>query len=419
MYTLVSGYGIAQAIDFGWKDIDAADLQNVPVNQIFNLYRRLFLTLSAPIFPDPLYVDMEIFRTEHINNTQTLSDMLSALSNDALPALDKIIRYERKQVRYEDAFRANYKIEVTGPASDPTSAYHPSNKTELRISRRGTDMQKFFDYCMISVNGFWHRSDTDGQYVYVLDGGKSLIKSKINNVGLLSFDRIGKIKTVPIEESMIYKLDEGDYLSRRAYFDLSGHDTVNKTVFAVIGGYMYLPDPAYVRQYSEHTWMIDFNGVPLLDRYFESLHYLDLSELGMTQYVNDPNQINRKEFYSDDHFTKYLTLKQSFFVIVDAPSIYTSKHFLRHNNYPGMFTTYSEPTYPLITANGKVSEYWKTFEDGHWSVNVHDAWLFHRQAMSIKQSDIISMTDANLPYKTHYNSNGYLLEIGADVSVNP
>ena len=419
MYTLISGYGIAQADGFGWKDIDATDLQNVPVNQIFNLYRQLYLTLSAPVFVDPIYVNMEIFRTEYLNDTQTLTEMLDALSNDTLDTVDEITRYEVKQARYEDAFRAGYKIEVTGPASDPTSVYYPENKTELRLHRKNTNMQKFYDYCMVSVNGFWHRTDTDGNYAYVLDGGKSLNKSKINNIGLLSFDRIGKIQSVPITESMIYKLDDGDYLTRRAYFDLSSYDTQNKTVFAVIGGYMYLPSPAYVRQYSDNTWMIDFNNVPLLDRYFESLHYLDLSELGMTQFIHNPEQINKAEFFSDEHFTKYLTLKQSFFVIVDTPQLYTSKHFLRHNNYPGMFTTYSEPTFPLLTANGKVSEYWKTFEDGHWSVNVHDAWLFNRQAMSIRKSDIVSMTEANLPYQTHYNSNGYLLEIGADVALVP
>ena len=270
---------------------------------------------------------------------------------------------------------------------------------------------------MVSVNGFWHRTDTDGQYVYVLDGGKSLLKSRANNVGFTSFEKIGKVTTVPITENMIYKLDDGDFISRRAYFDLGDVDTTNKTVMVVIGGYLYLPEPAFVRQYSDASWMVDFNGVPLLERYFESLRYLDMESLGLTKFINNPEQINTPEFFSDAHFTKYLTMSQSFFVIVDTPRIYTSRHFLRHNNYPGMFTTYSEPTYPLLTSNGKVSEYWKSYEDGHWSVNVTDAWWHNRQAMSINKKDIVTMTDANTPYQTYYNSNGYLLEMGADVAI--
>lgn len=418
MYTLQSGYGVALALDAGWQEVQAATLGATPMNQIFNLYRKLYLTLTSTVFPDPLFVDVDIFRTEYLNTTDTLDTVLSNLTNDALETIDVIPQYETRQIVYEDAFRCGYKVETSAPASHPSSVVYPSDKTELRIQRVRTDMQKFYDYCMVSINGFWHRTDTDGEYAYVIDGGKSMLKARVNNMGFTSFEKIGKIKSIPITESMIYKLDDQDFVSRRVYFDLTGQDTTNKTVMAVIGGYLYLPDPAYIRQYSDNTWMIDFNGVPLLDRYFESLRYLDMSALSLSQYINNPEQINVAEFFSDEHFTKYLTMSQSFLVIVDTPQIYFNKHFIRHTKLPGMLTAYNEPKFPLITANGKVSEYWKAYEDGHWSITVQDAWLFNRQADSIKKSDIISMTEANLPYRTFYNSKGYFLEIGADVRTN-
>lgn len=419
MYTLVSGYGVPAALGYGWQDILAADLNALPLNQVASLYRKLYITLDAAALAEPIHVDYDIFRYAHINDTQTLETFLTNLPNDTLQTVPSIQRYETKQIRYEDAFRAGYKISVTAPYSDPSSVVHPSDRTEIRINRNNTDMRRFHDYCMVSVNGFWHCTDTDGINAYVLGGGKSLLKSKMNNIGFTSFEAIGKVKHVPITAGMIYKLDDEDYFSRRAYFDLSAQETEGKTVFAVIGGYLYMPDPAYVRQYSDNVWMIDFNGVPLLDRYFESLRYLDMSGLSLSQYINNPEQINKAEFFSDEHFEKYLTHQQSFFVILDAPQVYTQRHYLRHNNLPGMFTAYSEPKYPLITANGKVSEYWKIFEDGHWSINVHDSWWAHRQAATLKKENIISLTDANIPYKTFYNSNGYLLEIGADVPVTP
>lgn len=414
MYTLVSGYGVPLALGHGWKDVAKEDLQDLPLNQIFNLYRKLYLTLTSAVLTSETFVDIDTFKTQHINDTTTLADFLASIT-DTIEGIESIPHYENKQIRYEDAFRAGYKIDVTAPYSNQSSVVAPSDKTEIKITRANTDMRKFYDYCMVSVNGFWHRTDTDNTNVYVLNGGKSLLKSRLNNMGIMSFDKIGKIKHIPITESMIYKLDDQTFTSQRAYFDLSAYNTVNKTVMMVIGGYLYLPDPAYVRQYGENTWMIDFTGVPLLERYFEASKYLDMSELGTSKYVNNPEQLNTSEFFSDTHFTKYLTMQQSFIVIVDAPEIYTNRHYIRHNNLPGMFTMYTEPVYPLITANGRVSEYWKVYEDNYWSVNVHDSWWNHRQAMTMNKNNTISMTDANVPYKTFYNSNGYLLEIGADI----
>ena len=419
MYTLVSGYGTASALGSGWKEISNAVLNPIAMNQLFNLYRKLYLTISTPALADPIHVDLDIFRVEYINSTQTLSAMLNNLSNNALDTLDEIPQYSSERVQYEDAFRAGYKIEVTAPYSHPSSLVYPSDRTEVKINRPNTDMQMFYDYCMISINGFWHCSDTDGQSVFALGGGKSLLKSRQNNIGFTSFEKIGKLQHIPITEDILYKLDNSDKYSNRVYFDLSAYDTENKTVMLVIGGYLYLPEPAYIRQYSDNTYMLDFTGVPLFERYFESMRYLDMSSLGLSEYINNPTQTHRAQFYEDACFTKYLTHENSFVVIVDTPQIYTSKHFIRHNNYPGMFTTYTEPKYPLITGLGRVAEYWKAYEDGHWSVNVTDAWLNHRQFSTLNGHYVISGTDANTPYQTYYPSKGYFLEIGSDVLATP
>lgn len=413
MYTLDFAYGSAATAQAQWSEIDTAVLLQLPVNQIYNLYKKLYLTLSSPTLLEPINIDFDIFRTEHLNDDSTLEDMLTALDNNSLQTIDKIPLRQTVWAQYEDAFKAGYKIEVTAPYSHPSSIVHPEDKTEIRIIRNRTNMRKFYDYCMVSVNGYFHLTDTDDNYVYLVDGGASLLKSRLNNIGILSFEKVGKIKQTPITKEMVYTPNEGGFISQRAYFDLSSIDTENKTVMLVIGGYLYLPDPAYVRQYSENSWMIDFTGVPLMERYFESLPYLNMKNLGLSEYPRNFTQINKEQFFSNDHFIKYLTMSQSFVVTIDSDQLFTQKHFLRHNNYPGMFTTYTEPKFPLVTANGRVAEYWKTYEDGHWSVNVHDSYLHHRVASSINQNDVISMTDACLPYRTYYNSNGYMLEIGA------
>lgn len=414
MYTLVSGYGITYSDRIGWKSVTAAEIKGLPLNVIANLFRKLYLTITAPIFAEPLHIDYDIFRFQNINNAQTLEVFLNELSNDTLLTIDEIPQYETKTIRYEDAFRAGYKVQLSAPSSHTSSIVAPSEKTELIINRRSTDMGKFYDYCMVTVNGYFHRTDTDNDKVYVLDGGKSLLRSRNNNMGFLSFENIGKIKQYPITEDMVYKLDDQDYFKQRSYFDLSDIDTENKTVFIVIGGYLYTPFSDVLKQFGDSTWRIDFNSVPLLERYFDSIRYLDMSYLSLSEYINNPEQINVPEFYSDEHFTKYLTGPQSFIVTINNQYMYEAKHFVRHSNLPGMFTVYEEPIYPLFTSNGKVSEYWKSYEDGHWSLTVNDAWYFHRQAATMKSSDLVTMSPTNAPYKPFYNSKGYLLELGAD-----
>lgn len=415
MYTLVAAYGDPASFDKSWTDVDVNQLKELPCNQIYQLYTKLYLTLHSDALTNDIHVDYAALEKQHINNPAKLKDMLANYGSDTLATIPKIQKYKQEHVYYEDLFRAGYKAELVAPLSHPSSIVTPEEKTELRITRRSTNMQKFFDTCMVSVNGYWHRTDTDGQVVYVPHAGESVLKSKFNTCGITSFEKIGNIKQIPITEDIIFKTENESFISQRVYFDLSKYDINNKTVLAVIGGYLYLPND--IRQVSNTSYLLDFSRVPLLQRYFESLRYLNMDYLGMSRYIHNPTEINKPEFFSDEHFTKYLTMPQSFLVVVDTPSIRVKKHYIKHSDLPGMFTAYTEPKYPLVTSTGKLSEYWKVYEDGHWCINVNDAWWYNRQASSIPDKAAISMTDANMPYRTYYNSKGYLLDIVADTPI--
>lgn len=410
MYTLVSAYGIAKAASSKWGDADVAQL---PMNAMFASYRKLFLTLENTFLDETVQVDFEIFRSEYGQRTHTLDTVLSGLSNETLETVDEVPTYESHYVRYNDAFRAGYKIDTAAPGSHPSAVVYPDDRTEVSISRKDTNMQRVYDYCLVSINGFFHRTDTDGQTLFALNGGKSLLKSRQNQIGLYSFEDIGKIESVTITPERAYRQDNSS-LSHKAFFDLTDLDLTNKTVLAVIGGYLYLPWENHFNEHSPGVYAIDFNNVPILDRYFEALPYLDFSSMALPQKPQSPSQINLQEFFSDAHFMKYLTMSQSFFVIVDTPTMFSARHYLKMQKTPGVYTTYTKPTYPLITSTGKVSEYWATeFEKQH-VLTCHDANYYNRIAHSVKQSELVSATDAALPYRTYRNSNGYLLALGAD-----
>ena len=76
-----------------------------------------------------------------------------------------------------------------------------------------------------------------------------------------------------------------------------------------------------------------------------------------------------------------------------------------------MFTSYIDPKYPLIVNYGKVAEYWKTEEDGFWSVTVTDS--FYRDYLFSQQPahELEAVSNNRIPMRSFQHSKGFLLEI--------
>ena len=275
-------------------------------------------------------------------------------------------------------------------------------------------MQRFHDYCLVTINGFFHQMETDGKYSYIPHGNQSAIMSKDSQMGFLNFETIGKVKTVQITEQMVYKQNADSFLSKRAFIKLP-EDTTGKTVLLVVGGYLYLPDGQTFTKAGNETYCVDFNHVPLLERYFESANYLDMGALNLQKNIKFPNQINISDFLSDAKFTKYLTLPQSFFVIIDTPEITFERHFLQKNSFVGRYVSPTEPKSILMTGLGKVSEYWKEYGDNQWVLNVGQAYDMEYVAHTVLPGEISYMTDNTVPAHRYYLSQAYMLDFVASV----
>ena len=416
MYTLVTAYGLTVSKDSQWG---TADLSTLKMQEIFNLYRKLFLQLSSNLLAQDIVVDFEIFRTEYSASDLTLANMLQGLSNTALQTVPALPSYTAKRATFNDIFRAGYKVQATRPGSAPDTTSPAYEKTELRIQRTQTDMQKFHDYCLVTINGFFHQMETDGKYCYVPHGNRTAVTAKESQMGFVNFETIGKVKTVQITPAMVYKQNADSFLSKKAFIKQPVADA-NKTVLLVIGGYLYLPDGQTFFKTStddlgQSTYCVDFNHVPLLERYFESANYLDMGTLNLEQNIKFPNQIKLSDFLSDEKFIKYLTLPQSFFVIIDTPELTYERHYLRKNSFVGRYIAPTEPKSTLMTGLGKVSEYWKVYGDGQWVLNVGQAYDMEYVAHTVKPGDVSYMTDNTVPAHRYYISQAYMLDFVASV----
>ncbi len=409
MYSFENSVVLSRSIGSQWEQ---KDLSDILVYDIFNNYIKVYLVLSNPALPEHVYVDFNTLREEFSSYRDVLSQLLTDLGTRSLPTVIALPSTEPKTARYSDAFRSEYKIALSkiGYYLDPSLPASEFHDLEITRPKYKTELSYIHKYCLVSVNGLYHMTDTDDVKAYVYDGALSLRKSNCSHLGILSFLSIGALDKVKIPRSNIMPQMPDQPLKNKICFNVDA-DLANKSYILILGGYMVFPEEGVFWLSGDNTFTLDIQKIPYLERLLESDIYLDLESLGL--YKNDSvlRNINIEEAYSDDVLRNYLTMSQSFLVVVDIPVLTTNKIFIRHSNLPGMFTAYQDPVYPLVVGYGKTAEYWKVYEDEHWAVNVQDSYYRDYVINNITKDRLINANNHLLPFSTNINSRGFMLEI--------
>jgi hypothetical protein len=405
VYTVVKSYGIAKGANQRWQELN---LGAMPVNEIFQLYRKVYLELTAAFLEENIYVDLEVFRLLYINFEGTLSDLLDENGNETIPTIDEIPNLEVKRAYFADAIYSGYEVELSNQ-----SPVGEKSVIDLKISRSRTDMTEVYEHCLFTVNGFFHMSDRDNEFVYINHGGNTMLKSRDNHLGIWSWLNVGKINQVKITDDMLFKQNDESSFSDRVYIKIN-QDTENKTVLLFAGGYLVRPEPEIFFPVGNDTWCINMGRLPLLRRYFESRQYIDYSFLELDSSTVNDSLISLNQFYSDEKLRKYLTLPQSFIAIIDQPDVYFEEHFVRSSPAPGMLVSYYEPIFPIFVGAGRSPSYWKRHENGQWSITVADSFRQNRMFETAQIGTIDYANDSNQTIRPAFLSKAYLLEAGID-----
>lgn len=411
MYSLVSSITLARTTGSQWSSVD---LSNMIVHSIFNNYQKCYLRLSHFALEEDVYVDLDVLKYEYGNYNDTLAQLLIDLGDRTLPTVSNVPTLGVKYVKYSDAIKAGYKIDTCLIGQPVPINYPPEDLVDLKITRPNydTEMSLLHSHCLLSVNGFIHYTANDDNYAYVKDGGATMRKSNQNHLGITSFLSIGELTKVPVVESMVAKQAVDSTYRERIYLDIP--DTVdieNKTVFLILGGYIVFIRDNTFWQVGDRRFALNMNNLPYLERLFESMNFMDLKSLNLSQNPTSPNAFDIDEIWSDETLLKYLTLSQTFIVVVDSPRLVFRKLHLRNSNLPGMFTAYQDPVYPLFVGHGRLAEYWKIPEDGYWSVNVTDSYLRNFVVSYQQETDMNIINNNLISSKLFYHSRGFMLEI--------
>lgn len=411
MYTAIQAIGVKKSVSQKWQ---VMDISTIHIKDIYDQYRKVFLTLEIDSPAMLTYLDMDSIRSTHSTYDNTIEQLLIDLGTTNLPTISELPEINTRSAKYMDAFRAGYSIK-------PYSALYGENvpmsdRVDVLLSRQTPviDYSIFFNTTLVSVNGFYHRTDTNSSTGIVVYGaGKSRQISNQNQIGLYTFNGMCNIQTHSITDGMIRPLNTGITLSEGFYID-TGLDLTNKSVLFVIGGYLQ-PLSTTLFKTGGNTFKLDFPNYPVFDRFYEMRNHLDVSGFNLSETDVNPNQIAVQELLTDQNIKALMTMSQSFIVVLNCPEIYTEVSYVRKTGFPGCYISYTDPKYPLVTGLGRHNEYWYKLEDGQYILTVYDNAVSNRIYNTVDPYFQNSVDDSEQPTDPVYLSGAYLLMIARDI----
>lgn len=414
MYTLKKT--IAQPEDQRglWEEVD---ISNMTGREITTKYSKAYIIIYSKILDRDITISLEDYRTKLEIYDNTFSQYLIDNSNRSFTETNEKVEFTKNRyVKYQDAFRAGYKLEASPEIEASDSELTIENRPFIKMSKEGINPKDFYKYCLCSVNGFIHRVDVSDTGIWIMDGMKTVKKSEDNSVGILSFKDIGSLKIIPITKDMIYSQLNNHPLYDQCYINLKTN-TDNKTIILVLGGYIHIYDWLTFRRVSLEAIRIDFKNIPLFERYHESKRFIDFSDSPL-QRGHDDGGVAIGDLTSDDFIKYYLTIPQSFIAILDNEDIYVDRIDIEPNPIPGQYISYIKPDLPLINGRGKIVNYkkFKSKRIERWVLNTKENQYHRWGYLTTDYKDYNAVTDSRLTQTPTEHSHAYFLKIGSNVS---
>lgn len=393
-----------------------ADLKNALVSTLSTVYGEVMLYITYPGLPGQkaLRFDNTLNFRRAITPTMTVQEWLDSLGNTTLPWEVKLPNETVRLAEYGQAWHMGYDIQVKGRNANIQNNLSAYVQEDLILTHPKFTPQYIDDYCLFDVNGFIHLSDYGTDGVRIVDGNRTIRQSNDNQVGLISFENIGKIKKVPITAAMIDKQNANSTLWQAAYVTLpSNIDFTNKTVLLVLGGYLHPFSKSYVRV-SDRTWRIELQNILFLERYIESVKGMNMDALGMTDDPENRTLFSVEEMRRDSAMMGYLTMSQSFFVIIDAPSMFHEVEPLEYAGFPGRYLNRDGRQLPVVGAYGRTLDYHVIHEHGYYVYVTTNNFRFDYTANFGNWTKDKLVNGGRYPYTPQRPAQAYLRILGTD-----
>lgn len=410
MYVLVSA--IARLAAPG-SPLLPVDLSTLTLAQIESTYEQVHLRVSSSFWDTDRTM---LFSSIIQNNSQrnvTLEQFFTNNGNKTLESIEGIATVSKGRVKYADAYWAGYTVRATRYGASSGTVVSGSEADTITLTKPGVDGRIFHKNCLVSVNGLLHRVDADSQTVYVLQGGRSAYHSKRNEFGIYNFKNVGELECVSITPDLLFKAHPDQPFANQIFLKLPV-PSENKTVGLVFGGYLHLLDNLTFFRTGVNTFCLDIQSIALIERFFESRQLIDLAPLGLEYNGAHDAQISVTQLLSDEVLTKWLTLSQSFFVLIDTPDLTIEREALPPTQLAKQYIIHKDTTLPLVGGFGLLQPYWKYEDDNQFAItvgdNIHPNYLFR----TTPPGQVPMPADNLEPYNRQSYSQAYFLDIRSE-----
>jgi hypothetical protein len=396
-----------------WKEVD---LSNTPVVGIFENYREILLVLSNTSLD--YYITLDLKNARDLLNelpvSMSVTQWLTANGDGALQTVDGVPSINNVTVSYKDATRAGYKANLAFSHGDPFSEVYDNEKEDVLLTKPGVSYGDLHDHTLVTMNGLIHRTDHDHNGLYIKDGGNSFRTANMQHIGILNFKKLGKLKCITITPEMLYNPHRLGKLSEATYIELP-ESIGNRIVMLVIGGYLHMVESNYYC-ISDNVIKIDMANFPLLPRFYESKGLINLSQMTDVHESNqsNPDHVSVNDLFKDASISAYLTLSQSFVVLLETENFYVEKHKLGYLHLPGRYFACKKPTWPARTELGRLPEYVSIQEDDSWTLAIQDNFSTRYINETTGHLSDRSVASDAISANPVFYSKGHLLEIGSD-----
>lgn len=339
-------YSLATAILHRKRSVtglEQLDIGLMTIEYLFNNFDRGYLVLTHSTLEGEYYLDLETLKQSNYFTTTLNTSVNSWLylnRNRALPLIEQEPEYEIKYLNYADTGSSGFSAAACHPVSSTTDGYTASDLTALYLSKTGVDASILADHALYTINGLLHPSGEFDQGVRILDGNKSMWKADDNHVGVISFLDVGRVTQVPLKPEMISAAMDGQPLAMEAIINLE-EDLTNKLVMFSIGGYLvYNPSVIHVINHTEGIIHLKTNELDLLTKIEQSRKLIHLDALELSVFNEKNGLVDLTELKQDRCILPYLTLPQSFAIIVEADFLGAVKTPIE---FTGIYGQYNMP----------------------------------------------------------------------------
>jgi len=408
-YSFQTALVIGKGINKRWEEIDVG---SIAISTLFTQYRTVLLTLTNPFITGSVTFDLTTNRNLIANIMLTVDQWLVENDDLTLPTIEGSYTVAYRKARYKYAMQAGYGVRRVHPTAHPDMYYPDSDLRDLLLEKQGTDYGFLQSHSLISVNGFYHRTEATLNGLYIKHGGESGLIANDTAVGILSTVNLGAVTYHGITEAMIYKQDPLHNLTTKAFIDL-GIDVDNKTVLFSLGGYLHVLDGLY-RNIGNGQIVLHLDKIRWLHRYLEAREFIDLSSITELFPQSDTYGLPVGVFETEECIKRFLTLPQTFFVVIDTPNVITKRKDLEMTGLPGVAVYNNRPEDVMFLRTGSGVSYQTHEEWGRWVLDYKNRFeVYHRFETSDWEESPSINADQSIEGIGILGS-GYLLELGKE-----